>query len=88
MKYVLLIVLTINITNQDSKDIELRIPYENKEECLKASKKIDFSFKFHVQYSEFFDLGDDDWNLEQTILLGEAEVVALNGRSMGSPKSV
>ena len=46
MKYVLLIVLTINITNQDSKDIELRIPYENKEECLKASKKIDFSFKF------------------------------------------
>ena len=46
MKYVLLIVLTINISNQDSKDIELRIPYENKEECLKASKKIDFSFKF------------------------------------------
>ena len=46
MKYILLIVLTINITNQDSKDIELRIPYENKEECFKASKKIDFSFKF------------------------------------------
>ena len=39
MKYVLLIVLTTNITNQDSKDIELRIPYENKEVCLKASKK-------------------------------------------------
>tara|TARA_Y100000748_G_scaffold303669_1_gene309613 strand:- start:2661 stop:3146 length:486 start_codon:yes stop_codon:yes gene_type:complete len=41
-----------------------------------------------IEYSEFFDLGDDDWNLEQTVLLGEAEVVALNGRSMGSPKSV
>jgi len=41
-----------------------------------------------VEYSVFFDLADNDWNLEQTILLGEAETVALNGRSMGSPKSV
>ena len=32
--------------DENTKDIELRIPYENKEECLKASKKIDFSFKF------------------------------------------
>ena len=45
MTYILLIILTLDI-NQNSKDIELRIPYENKEECLKASKKIDFSFKF------------------------------------------
>lgn len=41
-----------------------------------------------IEYSVFFDLAEDDWNLEQTILLGEAEVVALNGRSMGPPKSV
>ena len=45
MTYILLIILTLD-ANQNSKDIELRIPYENKEECLKASKKIDFSFKF------------------------------------------
>ena len=46
MKYILLIVLTLSGPEQESKDIELRIPYSNKEECLKASKKIDFSFKF------------------------------------------
>ena len=45
MTYILLIILTLD-ANQNSKDIELRIPYENKQECLKASKKIDFSFKF------------------------------------------
>ena len=41
-----------------------------------------------IEYSVFFDLADDDWNLEQTVLLGGAEVVALNGQSMGYPKSV
>ena len=46
MTYILLIVLTLSSPEQESKDIELRIPYSNKEECLKASKKIDFSFKF------------------------------------------
>ena len=45
MTYILLIILTLD-ANHNSKDIELRIPYENKEECLKASKKLDFSFKF------------------------------------------
>ena len=45
MKYILLIVLSFNSVDENTKDIELRIPYENKEECLKASKKIDFSFK-------------------------------------------
>ena len=46
MTYILLIVLTLSSPEQESKDIGLRIPYSNKEECLKASKKIDFSFKF------------------------------------------
>ena len=46
MKYILLIVLSFNSIDKNTKDIELRIPYENKEECFKASKKIDFSFKF------------------------------------------
>ena len=45
MTYILLIILTLD-ANQNSKDIELRIPYKNKQECLKASKKLDFSFKF------------------------------------------
>ena len=46
MTYILLIILTLSSPDQESKDIELRIPFSNKEECLKASKKIDFSFKF------------------------------------------
>ena len=46
MTYILLIVLTLSSPEQESQDIELRVPYGNKEECLKASKKIDFSFKF------------------------------------------
>ena len=46
MTYILLIVLTLSSPDQESKDIKLRIPFSNKEECLKASKKIDFSFKF------------------------------------------
>ena len=46
MKYILLIIITLSGSEKESKDIELRIPYSNKEECLKASKKIDFSLKF------------------------------------------
>lgn len=46
MTYILLIVLTLSSPEQESKDIELRIPYSNEEECLKASRKINFSFKF------------------------------------------
>ena len=46
MTYVLLILVTLSSPELESKDIELRIPYSNKEEFLKASKKIDFSFKF------------------------------------------
>ena len=46
MTYTLLIILTLSSPEQESKNIELRIPYNSEEECLKASKKIDFSFKF------------------------------------------
>ena len=46
MTYILLIILTLSSPDQESKNIELRIPYSNEEECLKASEKIDFSFKF------------------------------------------
>ena len=46
MTYILLIIITLSSPEQETKDIELRIPYNNEEKCLKASKKIDFSFKF------------------------------------------
>ena len=46
MTYILLIILTLSSSDQDLKNIELRIPFSNKEECLKASKKINFTFKF------------------------------------------
>ena len=46
MTYILLIILTLSSSNQELKNIELRIPFSNKEECLKASKKINFTFKF------------------------------------------
>tara|TARA_E500000178_G_scaffold344522_1_gene392962 strand:+ start:842 stop:961 length:120 start_codon:yes stop_codon:yes gene_type:complete len=39
MTYILLIVLTLSSPEEESKDIEFRIPYNNKVECLKASKK-------------------------------------------------
>ena len=46
MEYILLIVLTIYSSNQEPKEIELRLPYSSMEECLKVEKKITFSFKF------------------------------------------
>ena len=46
MDYILLIVLTVLSSDKEPKEIELRLPYSSKEECLKAEKKIDFSFKF------------------------------------------
>ena len=46
MTYILLVILTLSSPNKESKEIEIRIPYSNKEKCLKASEKIDFSFKF------------------------------------------
>ena len=46
MDYILLIVLTVFSSDKEPREIELRLPYSSKEECLKAEKKIDFSFKF------------------------------------------
>ena len=41
-----------------------------------------------IEYAEFFDFGEDEWDLERTVLLGNADVVLLNGRELGDPKSV
>ena len=46
MKFMLVIVITVGVSN-DTKDppktIEMRIPQENQEECLKSSKTFKFS---------------------------------------------
>ena len=39
-----------------------------------------------TEYSIFFDFEDNDWNMEQTILLGDSDVVYLNGHDIGPPK--
>ena len=44
MTHILLIVLTVFSSDKEPKEIELRLPYSSKEECLNAEKKIDFSF--------------------------------------------
>ena len=46
MDYILLIILTVFGSDKQPKEVELRLPYSSKEECLNAEKKIDFSFKF------------------------------------------
>ena len=47
MKFMLVILITVGVSN-DTKDppktIEMRIPQENQEECLKSSKTFKFSF--------------------------------------------
>ena len=42
MKFMLIIVLTISSMSKDPKMIELKIPQESKEECLKTAKSFDF----------------------------------------------
>ena len=46
MKFMLVILITVGVSN-DTKDptktIEMRIPQENQEECLKSSKTFKFS---------------------------------------------
>ena len=46
MTNILLIMLTIYISEHESKNFEFRIPYSSTDECLIASKKIDYSHKF------------------------------------------
>ena len=42
MKFLLIIILTMSSTGNDPKTIELKIPQDNKEECLKSAKSLDF----------------------------------------------
>ena len=42
MKFLLIIILTMSLTGNDPKTIELKVPQDNKEECLKSAKSLDF----------------------------------------------
>jgi hypothetical protein len=42
MKFMLIIILSMSSTGNNPKTIELKIPQENKEECLKSAKSLDF----------------------------------------------
>ena len=43
MKYILVIIMTMGAVGEESKTIEMRIPQENREECLKSAKTFKFS---------------------------------------------
>ena len=41
MKFLLIIILTMSSTGNDPKTIELKVPQDNKEECLNSAKSQD-----------------------------------------------
>ena len=43
MKYILVILMTMGVVGEKPKTIEMRIPQENREECLKSAKTFKFS---------------------------------------------
>ena len=43
MKYILVILITMSAMGEETKTIEMRIPQENREECLKSAKTFKFS---------------------------------------------
>ena len=43
MNYILVILMTMGAVSENTKTIEIRIPQENREECLKSAKTFKFS---------------------------------------------
>ena len=43
MKYILVIIMTMDAMSENTKTIEKRIPQENRDECLKSAKTFKFS---------------------------------------------
>ncbi|MBL94154.1 MAG: hypothetical protein CFH06_01660 [Alphaproteobacteria bacterium MarineAlpha3_Bin5] len=43
MKFILIITIILGIPGEQSKEIELRIPHQNRTECQKAAEKFTFS---------------------------------------------
>ena len=46
MEFLLIVYLTVISPEEGEKNIELKMPYSTKSKCIKASKKLDFSFNF------------------------------------------
>ena len=46
MEFLLIVYLTVISPEEGEKIIELTMPYSTKSKCIKASKKLDFSFNF------------------------------------------
>ena len=42
VKFMLIVIITMGTMGHDPKTIEMRIPQENKEECLKSAKTFEF----------------------------------------------
>ena len=42
MKYILIIYIILNPSTESEKNIEIKIPHETYESCMKASKKTEF----------------------------------------------
>ena len=46
MEFLLIVYLTVISPEEGEKNIEFKMPYSTKSKCIKASKKLDFSFNF------------------------------------------
>ena len=46
MKYILIIYIILNPSTESEKNIEIKIPHETYESCMKASEKTEFKFFF------------------------------------------
>ena len=44
MKFILIIYIVINHSTESEKNIEIKIPHETYESCMKASNKTEFKF--------------------------------------------
>ena len=42
MKFMLIVILTFSAMGHDPKTVEMRIPQENREECLESAKTFEF----------------------------------------------
>ena len=55
MKYILVILMTMGVVGEEPKTIEMRIPQENRKECLKSAK----TFKFTLPIPDGHPLDGD-----------------------------
>ena len=50
MKFMLIVIITMGAMGHDPKTIEMRIPQENKAECLKSAKTFELKLLNFVNY--------------------------------------